>query len=191
MKYLLILALALPNISLAARMGSPFPPAVDKRFDDLENDLEDNVGTARKYAKATYEPAIDGGASASENSLGIVLPAGAVPTRVIFYVNTAFTDAGGGVKAGSVALACAGTRDLMEYQDISAMPAAAYFHSEIGGGTFGANAPIASGAVLRISGLGASVASACTLKAAVRGDSGDEALTGGKATVLVEYFNAL
>jgi hypothetical protein len=172
-------------------MGSPFPPEVDKRFDNIENDLEDNADTARKYAKVTYEPAVDGGASASENNMGIQLPAGAVITRAIFYVNTVFAGAGGGIKGGSVAFQCAGTRDLMEYQDIEAFPAASFLHSEVAGATFGANAPIASGAPIRIQGLGQSVASACTIEAVVRGDSGDEALSSGKGTLLIEYFNSL
>lgn len=190
MKSLLILALLLPGLASAARMGSPFPPEIDKRFDNIENDLEDNADTARKYAKVTYEPAVDGGASASEVNMGIQLPAGAVITRAIFYVNTVFAGGGGGTQAGSLGFQCAGTRDIMEYQDIDDLPVATFLHSEVVGGTLGANAPIAEGAPIRVQGIGQSVASACTIEAVIRGDSGDEDLASGKGTLLLEYFNA-
>jgi hypothetical protein len=190
MKHLLLLALLIPFTADAARQGSPFPPEIDKRFDSLENDLSDNEATARKYAKVTYEPALDGGNSASTNALDVVLPAGTVITRAVFYVNTVFAGEGGGVQAGSLAFQCAGTRDLMEYQDIDAMPVKSFFQSEIVGGTFGANGLIASGAPIRIQGLGSSIASACTIKAVVRGSSGDEDLASGSGVLLLEYFNA-
>lgn len=189
MKYVLLLALLIPAISQAARLGSPFPPAVDKRFDELENDLEDNDATARKYAKATYEPAVDGGNSNSENSLGIQLPAGAIVTRAIFYVNTAIEGEGGGIKGGSLAIQCAGDKDILAYIDPEQMPAGSFLHGEAAGANFAATTLI-SQAAPRIQGLGQSVSSACTLEVKVRGDSGDEDLASGKGTLILEYFNA-
>lgn len=187
---LLLLGLALlPLNTFAARIGSPFPPHVDERFDVLENDKQENAAIARKYVKVTYQPAVDGGNSASENATGVYLPEGAFITRGIFYVNTVFAGEGGGVQAGSLAFQCSGTRELMHYQDIDSMPVKSFFHSESSATAFGSDAIIASGAPIRIQGLGQSVASRCQIKAVVRGDSGDEDLASGKGTLILEYFN--
>jgi len=192
MKYLLILALILPNLASAERRGSPFPPAIDKRFDELENDLDDNSNTARKYAKITYEPAVDGGASASTNSLGVVLPAGAIITSVLWYVNTVFAGAGGGIQAGSLGFQCSGTNDLIAYQQMTNYPAAAYTYYQLGHTNgYAAGSVINFGAPIRIQGIGSSVATACQVAATVRGLSGDEALSSGKGTLILEYFNSL
>jgi hypothetical protein len=188
---LLLLIMLLPLQTFAARRGSPFHPHDDIRFDEMENDSQQNPAIARKYAKIVYEPAVDGGASNSTNNLGVYLPANAVITRGFFYVNTVFAGAGGGIQAGSLGFQCSGTLDLMAAQDIDALPAKSFLHSyAVGATSLGAANVIASGAPIRIQGIGSSVASACQVVAVVRGSSGDEDLASGKGTLLLEYFLA-
>lgn len=134
MRLLLVTLIALlPLQTFAARVGTPFHPAVDERFDELENDNLPNPAIAKKYAKFVYEPAVHGGASASTNALGVFLPAGALITGIYVYINTVFNGEGGGAKGGSVAIQCSGTRDLMEYQDLETnFPVTSYLARGIG-----------------------------------------------------------
>lgn len=192
MRLLLVGLIALlPLQTFAERRGTPFHPAVDERFNEMENDSAEGDKIARKYLKVTYEPAVDGGNSASTNNLGVYLPTNAIITSALFYVNTAFAGEGGGVRGGYIAFQCAGTRDLMEYQDVDAMPVKSFLHSYAAGATaLGATGVIGTSATVRIQGLGSSIASRCQIAAVVRGDSGDEDYASGKGTLLVEYFIA-
>lgn len=189
MKYLLLAMLVLmPAQSHAERRGSPFPPAVDKRFDELENDTLENSNTARKYAKAIYDVAVDGGESTS-HALGVTLPAGAIITSFYVYINTAFTDSG----TGSVALQCAGTRDLMAYQDLTLVPIDRVFARTMDAtNAFGTAALVADAAAIQglyyANQAGASVPTACEVTAVVRGDDGFVVQTAGKLTTIIEYF---
>lgn len=185
---LVLLAAILVPHAEAARRYSPFPPYIDKRFDDLETDLE-AVGVARKSAKVVYNVASDGGSSTATKALGVTLPAGTIITGMYVYVNTAFTKAGGGAGVASLALQCAGTRDLMEYQNISALGAGNMYSRLMQGGVQGSSGSfIGTGAALESLNTG-SVSTACEVTAVVRGDSGYEAYTAGKATAIIEYFN--
>ena len=188
---LILLVALLPNIyiSQAARQGSPFQPHDDKRFDVLEDELRENPAKARKYAKIIYDASVDGGASATNYDLGVKLPAGALITSMFAYVNTLFVEAGGGGGTGSVAFQCAGTRDLLEYQDLSSFPVKSYLNNRIASGSFGAGQLVLINQIPRIQPVGSSVATACNVTAVVRGSSGDEAYTAGKLTMIIEYFN--
>lgn len=190
MKHLLLLALLVSNTALADRKGAPFHPHDDKRFDEIEDQLEDAeeaVGLARKQARFEYDVAVDGGSSTSTKSLGVTLPAGAIITSLYVYINTAFTDSG----TGSVALQCAGTRDLMGYRDLTAAAQDSMFARVAQAIGFEGSSIISSGlanpAVLTSS-IGASVPTACTVTAVVRGDSGFVDQTAGKLTGSIEYF---
>ena len=190
MKFLPLALLALLTINAhAARSGAPFPPAIDKRFDVLENDVLDGVNVARKYAKFTYDVAVDGGESTS-HALGVTIPAGAVITSFYVYINTLFADSG----SGSVALQCAGTRDLMEYQDLTSMPIDNVFVRTLDGTTRGYGSATliteasAQGARYSSAVTVGSIATACEVNAVVRSDNGYVVQTAGKLTGIVEYF---
>lgn len=193
MRLLLATLIALlPFQTFAARVGTPFHPAVDERFDKLENDEIENPAIAKKYARVTYQPSVDGGDSASTNGLGVFLPAGALITDIIVYVNTNFDGVGGGTKGGSVALQCSGTRDLMEYHDMEAWATPKYLARMLGHAAaigFGAGSLIAAQQTATIQGIGSSVSSRCEIKAVVRGDSGDEALSSGLLTAFIGYVD--
>ncbi len=188
MKSLLIALLVLTSANaFAALKGAPFMPEDDARFDQLENDAVNNAGVARKYAKAVYDVAVNGGGSTS-HALGAVLPAGAVITSILVYVNTAFTDSG----AGSVGLQCNGTRDLMDWQDMTTVAKDDGMYRTIGATTFGANNLItaSSAEAGRTSAwhLNGSIPTACTVTAVVRSDAGFVPQTAGKLTSIIEYF---
>lgn len=191
MKYALIaLALIVNSNAYAALKGAPYQPEIDKRFSDLEEDQAEGQAIARKYAKAVYDVAIDGGSSTSHD-LGVTLPAGAVITGLYVYVNTAFTASGGGAGVNSIALQCAGTRDLMGYQRATSLNADSLL-GRIASAT--ASDWTASGAVIGPSKDNqevqvASVPTACSVTAVVRGDSGYEPYSAGKMTAVIEYFS--
>ena len=190
MKFLLIAMLALTTInSQAARLGAPFPPAIDKRFDAIENDVIDQAGAARNYAKVTYDVAVDGGESTS-HALGVTIPAGAVITSFYVYINTLFADSG----TGSVALQCAGTRDLMEYQDLTTMPIDNVFVRTLDATVRGYDSTTLISASSAQAGRYSSatqvgsIPTACEVYAIVRSDAGHVAQTAGKLTAIIEYF---
>lgn len=178
----------------AAMRNSPFPPYLDRRFDeaedrldDLEGDDDEGAAISKKYAKAVYDVAVDGGSSTSHD-LGVTLPAGSIITGLYVYINTAFTDSG----AGSVALQCAGTRDLMGYRNLTDYAEHSVFHRWLPGVAHEGTSIIAEGASnapVLASTYGASVPTACSVTAVVRGDSGYVPQTAGKLTAIIEYFN--
>lgn len=186
---LLILGLlaltALP--AKAALEGAPFIPEIDSRFHDLEKDGSEGEAIAKKIAVASFDVAVDGGSSTATKDLGIDLPANSIITDVYVYVNTAFTKAGGGAGVASLAFQCAGTRDLMEYQNISALAAGNMYSRRRGTVALGSGAAIGTGAALESYNSG-SVATACSVTAVVRGDSGYEAYTAGKSMLVIEYL---
>lgn len=188
MKLLLVALLTCLSANAhAALQGAPYMPEVDQRFNQLENDSINNAGVARKYAKAVYDVAVQGGSSTS-HSLGVTLPAGAVITSILVYVNTAFTDSG----AGSVGLQCNGTRDLMDWQDMTTININDGLYRTIGSTGFGSqNLITASSAEAgRTSAwhLNGSISSACVVTATVRSDAGYVPQTAGKFTSIIEYF---
>lgn len=188
MKYLLLLALLSTN-AFADRRHAPFQPHDDKRFDEIEDQLEDNteaVGLARKSARFVYDVAVDGGES-TEHDLGVELPAGAIITAVHLYINTAFTDSG----SGSVALECAGTRDIMGYRDLTAYAQDTLISRVLQAVGFEGTSIISEGVAnpaALASSLGASVPTACDVTAVVRSDAGYVPQTAGKLTGAIEYF---
>lgn len=197
MKNLLLLLALLSTNAFADRRHAPFQPHDDKRFDEIEDQLEDNteaVGLARKAARFVYDVAVDGGSSTATKSLGVTLPAGAIITSMFVYINTAFTDSG----TGSVALQCSGTRELMGYQDLTAVGIDHVFARDLGGSAFNASAgayigesaqSAAGTAAKALTGGVGSVPTACTITAVVRGDSGFVEQTAGKLTGIIEYFS--
>lgn len=191
----LLLALA-PLSGFAAIKGAPFIPEEDIRFDALENQVNAAAGISRLYAKAVYDVAVQGGSSTA-HSLGVVLPAGAVLTGLYVYINTAFTQTG----AGSVSLQCAGTNDLMDWQDLTVSPQNGMLARRFGPtlyatSLFGTNGSLVNtGAVFTPVNSGASIVSACTVNAVVRSaaisqgnTNGGNAQTAGKFTSILEYF---
>lgn len=193
MKYLSLALLLLVNVNaFAAIKGAPFIPEEDQRFDVLENDSINQAAIARKYAKAVYDVSIQGGGSTA-HSLGTILPAGAVISRIYAYVNTAFTKAGGGAGVASLALQCSGTRNLIDYQNISAVNKDYALDWSLGINS-GQNSNWAGSATfVRASADNLfvqveSVPTACTVNAVVRGDSGFEPYSAGKLTTIIEYF---
>lgn len=177
---LAVLALALPMQALATK--GPFEPAYDKRFKALENDVAAGPAIARKMARFQYDVAVDGGSSTVHSS-GVIIPAGAVITDVLVYINTAFTDSG----AGSVRINCANNGDIMAYKDLTAYSINSLFYGGISPSSPAGSAMISAGAA-NVSGA-TSITSACTLKTEVRSDAGYVPQTAGKMTVVVEYFN--
>lgn len=144
-----------------------------------------SVGLSKKYARAIYDVSLNGGSSTS-HLLDVQIPAGSVITDFYVYINTAFTDSG----TGSLAIQCAGTRDLMDWQDITSASINGFFASRRAQNTFNGSSttaivdPTAAVAV----GIG-SVPTACNVAAVVRSDSGYVPLTAGKLTAVIEYFN--
>jgi hypothetical protein len=143
-----------------------------------------SVGLAKKYARAVYDVSLNGGASTSHD-LNAQLPAGAVITDFYVYINTAFTDSG----TGSLAIQCSGTRDLLDWQDITAASVNYFYGSRRAQNTFNGSSttmvPESTSAVAV--GIG-SVPSPCNVTAVVRSSSGYVPLTAGKLTAVIEYF---
>lgn len=189
---LLAIALLTANEALADRRGSPFPPAIDKRFDEVEDQLEDQteaVGLARKQARFVYDVAVDGGSSTANKALGVTLPAGAILTKAMLYINTAFTDGGN----GSVALQCGGTRNITGWLNLDVYPAPSLF---LGAFEDSQTQIIDHSAQVLINAESPtylasfnSVGTACEITAVVRGDSGYTPYTAGKLTGIIEYFS--
>jgi hypothetical protein len=144
-----------------------------------------SVPRAKQYLWTVYDVAQSGGQSVA-HPLGVKLPAGAILTNAWVYINTAFTDSG----TGSFAISCAGTRDIMDYNDITALS----MNSMVGIASLpnpftgtASYIPQNMPAAVSFASSG-SVVSACEVNAVVRGDSGYVPLTGGKATIILEYF---
>jgi hypothetical protein len=98
--------------SVAELKGSPFGPATDGRFDDLETDGEgDRV--ASKVCVAKYDFAVDAGAIGSIN-IGCKVPDNAIVTNVWYDILTAFVSTSGG---GTVALGSEASGDLLAAVD--------------------------------------------------------------------------
>lgn len=186
-----LMVLAFSADARASMRGAPFQPEIDKRFSDLEEDVSENVGSARRQAKAVYDVAVDGGGSTS-HALGVTIPAGSVITGVFVYINTAFVKAGGGSDVASLALQCAGTRDLMGYLNASAIAKDYALGISLTGDlrleSFATGSYIPESASNRFLQV-PSTPTACELTVVVRGDSGFEPYSAGKATFIIEYFN--
>lgn len=192
MKYVLLIALVVTLVvptAFADRRGSPFHPHDDKRFDEIEDQLEDTteaVGLARKSARFVYDVAVDGGESTS-HSLGVVIPAGSIITAVHLFINTLFADSG----TGSVALGCGGNRDLMNWKDLTLISASSVSSAVYNATSFGTgNSVMDLGNLWSVADTrGASVTTACTVTAVVRSDAGHVEQTAGKLTGIIEYFS--
>lgn len=182
----LLAALALPFHAHADLDGAPFIPEVDQRFDAIEdvlgnNDANDQGGQMlRRYARAVYDVAVDGGESI-EHELDAALPAGALITAVYLYVDTKFADSG----TGSLRFGCYTDGDLIGFTDFTALSINAVLAG--GGAKASSTTVIVPSPAAAQSGY-VSVPEACTIRAEVRSDSGYVPLTGGKSTLIVEYF---
>lgn len=143
-----------------------------------------SIGVGKQYARIVYDVGATNGNSTA-HGLGVKLPANAVITDLWVYINTAFESSG----TSRLALQCAGTRDLMEYVNISAGDEDKVYVARRAEATFNFDSTgiIPADTEPQVAGSG-SVASECEVTAVVRGDSGDTPFTAGKATVLLEYF---
>lgn len=165
---------------------APFNKEINKA---LTNDNAEASGISRKFARVEYDVAVDGGGSTtSTKPLRVKLPAGAVVTSVLVYINTAFSS-GSGTK--SVALQCnSGARDLMDWQDLGALGANGVLFGGLIPTTANSLAMIKGGATPAPAQSGVvSVPTACTITALVRKDAGYTDIAAGKFTAIIEYFN--
>lgn len=143
-----------------------------------------SVGLSKKYARVIYDVSLNGGGSTS-HSLSAQMPAGAIVTDLYVYINQAFTDSG----TGSLALECAGTRDLMAYRDITANSINDMFSVQVAHTNNTATAMIGESGETSAAAAGiVSIPTSCQVEAVVRGDSGYVPLTAGKLTAIIEYF---
>lgn len=201
--FLAALLLSLTAPAFAERKNSPFPPYLDQRFDvneqridtlegstnGLSADQAEAAGIAKKIARIEYDVSVDGGGSApSTHSLGVTLPAGAVITSLLVYVNTQFA---GGAQSESVALQCnAGNRDLMDWQDIGALDANSVLFAGLVPTAYVASQVMKGGATPTPEQVAVvSIPTACEVKALVRDSAGYTPYTAGKFTAIIEYFN--
>lgn len=178
MKFLVLLAALVSYTAHAELRKAPFPPYIDKRFHELEQGRVKSVSFV-------YDYSVYGGDSTADIDLGVDLPANAVVTKLFLYVNDRFTDSG----TGSLQLYCESAEDLMAYRDMTVYANDAALFAGI---TYTAANSGGAGAII---GTGVSsvttynsIASSCSVKARVRGDSGYVPLTGGKLTGVIEYF---
>lgn len=189
MKNLFAALLLLAFVAPAHATRAPYNKETNKRFKALEDDSAEASGIARKMARFEYDVSLDGGASSpSTKSLGVTLPANAVVTSLLLYVNTTFSD---GAQVESLAIQCnADKRDLMDWVDIGSLDANSIIFGGISPTAASALALIPSPALLTgVEKSGAvSIPTACEIKALVRGDSGYTPYTAGKLTGVVEYF---
>lgn len=145
-----------------------------------------SVAVSKKFTRAIYDVSLNGGESTSHD-LDATVPAGAVITDVWVYINAVFTDSG----TGSLAFQCAGTRDLMEYNDPTSLTVNQFYKSARANDQDTGSAAtefVPEAAVFGAAGI-SSVSSECNVTAVVRGDDGFVPLTAGKATVIIEYFD--
>lgn len=149
-----------------------------------------SVPRSKQYAAVVYDVSVLGGATAVPSNainLGASLPAGAIITDFYVYINTQFASSG----SESLAIQCAGTRDLMDYTSIKNVAADRLLASRVAEYTFnGASSLVPTGVASPLNfaqGFG-SVPSGCNLTAVLRGDAGQTAYTAGKLTAIVEYF---
>jgi hypothetical protein len=192
----ILLAIGLSTNAFADRRHAPFQPHDDKRFDEIEDQLEDvseAAGLAQKQARFVYDVSVDGGSSAADIDLGVSIPAGAVNTKLIIYINTKFVDSG----TGSLAIQCAGSQDILGYVDITQFEMNTMIIGDYEDAN--TNAPLSKVLIPGAVAAGAqptsvvvsnvnSVVSACSIEAKVRNDAGYVDLTAGKLTGIVEYF---
>jgi hypothetical protein len=195
MKFLVLCLALLSTTAFADRKGAPFHPHDDKRFDAAEDRLDildafngtatEGAAFARKYARVVYDVSVDGGASIDYDT-GVDLPAGAVVTAVMVYINTAFTD-GSTASPSSVALQCYAADDLMGLQQLESFSINTFF--------FGRPAPTnatATSIIARSTSATStykSIPSACDIVVRVGSTGGLVPLTAGKFTAVIEYFN--
>lgn len=109
------------NTASAAIKGAPFQPETDARFDILEDQLDassqalDGGALSQLYARVTYDVAVDGVNSNTPIGLGVYLPAKAVVTKVLYYIDTQFVDDG----TGSNGLQCEDGNNLIAQIDMT------------------------------------------------------------------------
>jgi hypothetical protein len=110
--FAVICLLTVANMAYASLKGAPYQPEVDQRFDALENV---NSSNAERSVKVTYDVVANGTSSVTPIGLGQYLPAKAVVTKVLTYIDTQFVDDG----TGSVQLQCEDSANLMASTDIT------------------------------------------------------------------------
>lgn len=170
--FVIIALLLSGGVANASLSGAPFIPEVDQRFHVLEtaagsgSDSIDGSFMSRKYSRATYDVAVDGASSTSSLGLGVYLPAKAIVTKVLYYIDTQFVDAG----SGTIGIQCEDSDNIVYPLDVTGFAAGAIKN----GVPVPATPTIVDG-----------IAAQCELKAY---SSGTHVPTAGKLTVFVEYF---
>lgn len=116
----LLVGLASP-LAHANLKGAPYMPELDARLDAIEGSLQGSADSAdgsfmpQRYTRATYDVAVDGVSSSTPVGLGVYLPAKAIVTKVLYYIDTQFVDSG----VGSIALQCEDGNNLIAQTDIT------------------------------------------------------------------------
>lgn len=148
---LLVLSLGVGSGATAALRGTPFPPAVDQRFSDLEgevdtiqespvnNDYTEDGILLMRIARATYDVTVDGG-TVGTHALGVTLPAASVITRSWMRFGPAFSDSG----SGTVAIHCEDANNILSAADLTVHPTGGFLEGASTGATAAMKAGIAA-----------------------------------------------
>lgn len=179
MKYLIAIGLFLTISAHADIKGAPYQPEIDARFDVLEDqvlstsDASDGSAMAQKYVRATYDVSVDGASSTAAIGLGVYLPAKAIVTKILYYIDSQFTDSGN----GSIYLQCEDSYNLLYPLDITSFSAGAVKYALPAQST-------TTPAVVD------SIAAQCEVKAGSYGGSNFQGAvpSAGKLTAFIEYF---
>ncbi len=163
MKSLLFLILFLPSIAFA----------------------DVSIPRAKQYAYTVFDVSQVGGASIPHPQ-NLTLPAGSIITNAWLYINMQFAASG----TESLGVSCGGSQNILAYTPIKSVAADRMLSGVIATGSFtGAAAllPVAP-TVLDLSRGFGSIPVDCSLSFDVRGDAGYTPYTGGKGTLILEFF---
>lgn len=162
---LALLALTLPTVTAhAARLGAPFIPEEDARFDNIEGNSTVNSQNGlhqKQVAVATYDFDVNAGASATI-ALGATLPAGAVINRSYLYFEKRI------VGSANLAFQCGTANNILSSAALSTY----HVGDMLEGVSTGAST------------LFQKISEPCNISAVI----GTGSLTAGKVSAFVEYF---
>ena len=144
-----------------------------------------SVPRAKQYLWSVYDVAASGGASVA-HALGVSVPSSAIITNAWVYINTQFAASG----TESIGISCLGSQNIMAYNTIKNVTINSMFAAQASPSSYtGAAALIPEAAsALNLNQGFASTPAPCGLTVDVRGDSGYTPYTGGKMTIILEYF---
>lgn len=171
MKKFFVLAIAaIVSATAVAQDSVPFGPELRSELNKISRDSSDGEKVL-KVARATYDVAVNGGATGTAYNLGVYLPKNAVLVQSWFHVVTQFAG------TGTVALSCEDANNIYTAAQLSGSAAGDIVKGRQTGGT---------------DSMTVGISDKCALTATVGpdGGGGGATLTAGKLILFVKYLVA-